>query len=447
MPSPSPLSHDPAPRGGIGLMSAAGLAVATMIGSGVFVTSGLLAKDLTPAAILLEWLIGGVLAACGATCYAAVAAHVPRSGGEYRFLHDLYHPFAGYAAGWITIVFGFAAPIAMAAMAAGAYAEALGARGLAMPFAVALVLALGAVQAFGLKWGSILQNAGVVIKLATVLLFVGAALFSGILDPLRAVPSLETLGELKTAPFAVGQIYVSFAFTGWSAAVYLASEVKDPERNVPRAMWLGCGLVAALYLLLNFVFVTALGPAELVRVAGAEASALTLGHLVAMKLLGPTGGVVASGMILAVLISSVVAMSMTGPHVCAEMAKDGYLPAWARWREGRWGGAGPVGLVMVLAALMTVTNSFETLLGAVGVTLSIFGALSASAILRIEGLRPGAWRLTALSLYLLGVGWGVVSTLRAFPITVVWMLLTLLVAAIAFRVTSRELPERGLEAG
>ncbi|MBO9539774.1 APC family permease [bacterium] len=424
--------------GRLRLPSAVGLAVATMIGSGVFVTSGLLARDLSPAAILLEWLLGGVLAACGATCYAAVAAHVPRSGGEYRFLHDLYHPFAGYAAGWVTIVFGFAAPIAMAAMAAGAYAEALGARGLALPVALALVIGLGAIQASGLKWGGAVQNLGVVIKLATVLLFVGAALFSGILDPLRALPGAETLQSLTSMPFAVGQIYVGFAFTGWSAAVYMASEVEDPARNVPRAMWLGCGLVAAIYLLLNFVFVTALSGAELATVAQSQSSALTLGHLVATKLLGPIGGVFASCMILAVLVSSVVAMSMTGPRVCAAMAEDGYLPRWVRWRPGPWGGAGSVGLMTALAAGMTVTNSFELLLGAVGVTLAIFGALSACAVLRIDGLKLGFWRALALSLYLLGAGWGVFSTLRAYPSTLAWMVVTLGAAAIAYRLTSRK---------
>ncbi|HEY9900547.1 MAG TPA: APC family permease [Pantanalinema sp.] len=432
------------PTGRLGLPSAVGLAVATMIGSGVFVTSGLLARDLSPAAILLEWLLGGVLAACGASCYAAVAAHVPRSGGEYRFLHDLYHPFAGYAAGWVTIVFGFAAPIAMAAMAAGAYAEALGARGFALPIALALVIGLGAVQASGLRWGVALQNLGVVVKVATILLFAGAALFSGILDPARVLPTPAVLAELSSMPFAVGQIYVGFAFTGWSAAVYMASEVEDPARNVPRAMWLGCGLVAGIYLLLNFVFVSALSSAELATVAQSQSSALTLGHLVAVRLLGPAGGTLASVMVLAVLVSSVVAMSMTGPRVCAAMAEDGYLPTWMRWGEGRWGGAGAVGLMTALSAVMTVTNSFEALLGAVGVTLAVFGALSACAVLRIEGLRLGRRRGVALAVYLLGAGWGVLSTLEAYPMTLAWMLLTLLAAALAYRLTSRELPERRL---
>jgi APA family basic amino acid/polyamine antiporter len=413
-----------------------------MIGSGVFVTSGLLARNLSPAAILLEWLLGGVLAACGASCYAAVAAYLPRSGGEYRFLHDLYHPFAGYAAGWVTIVFGFAAPIAMAAMAAGAYAEALGARGAALPFALALVIGLGIIQASGLRWGGVIQNAGVVIKVVTILLFVGAALLSGILDLARALPTPSLFAELTSMPFAVGQIYVGFAFTGWSAAVYMASEVKDPARNVPRAMWLGCGLVAAIYLALNFIFVGALSSTELAMVAASQSSALTLGHLVAVKLLGPAGGTFASVMVLSVLVSSVAAMSMTGPRVCAAMAEDGYLPAWMRWKGGLWGGAGAVGFMAVLAAAMTVTNSFEALLGAVGVTLAVFGALSACAVLRIEGLRLGGWRALSLAVYLLGTGWGVLSTLKAYPMTMVWMLLTLLAAALAYRLTSREGAER-----
>ncbi|HEY9857157.1 MAG TPA: amino acid permease, partial [Stenomitos sp.] len=397
----------------LGLVSAAGLVVASMIGSGVFVTSGFLAKDLPPAAILIGWLMGGVLAACGALCYAAVAAAIPKSGGEYRYLHDLYHPYAGFLAGWICIVFGFAAPIAMAAMAAGAYAEVLVRPGLALPVALFLVLALGLVQATGLKWGTLIQNAGVLLKVATILLFLGGALFSGLLDPACALPTPALPHSLLSVPFAIGQIYIGFAYTGWSASVYLASEVHDPVRNVPRAMLLGCGVVTLLYLLLNFVFVTTLSPAEFLQAAGSQTGSITLGHLVATRMLGAVGGRFASLMVFLVLLSTVTALSMTGPRVCDAMARDGFLPDWARWKEGRLGGLGSVGLLTGLAAVMLVSNTFETLLNSVGVTLAIFGAMCACAVIRLKAMTPGLW--VALTVYLLGVGWSVAGSLYAYP--------------------------------
>lgn len=411
----------------LGLSSAVGLVVASMIGSGVFVTSGFLARDLSPAAILLGWLVGGVLAACGAICYATVAAAIPRNGGEYRYLHDLYHPYAGFLAGWISIVFGFAAPIAMAAMAAGAYADVLVRPGLALPVALFLVLALGVVQASGLKWGTLIQNASVALKVATLLLFLGGALWSGLLEPAHTLPTPGLAGSLLSVPFATGLIYIGFAYTGWSASVYLASEVRDPARNVPRAMLLGCGLVTLLYLVLNFVFVAALSPAELAAAATSQTGSITLGHMVAVRMLGETGGRFASLMVFLVLVSSVCALSMTGPRVCDAMARDGFLPGWARWRDGTLGGLGSVGLVTVLAAAMLLTNTFETLLNSVGVTLAIFGAMSACAVLKLKAMTPPLW--IALAVYLLGSAWSVAGSLYAYPMTLLWALLTVAVAS------------------
>lgn len=421
----------------LGLFSATGLVISSMIGSGVFITSGFLAKDLDPAAILLSWLLGGLLAACGAMCYSAVAAHIPQSGGEYRYLHDLYHPMAGYLAGWVLLVFGFAAPIALAALAAGAFAEVLTGRAIAMPVGVLVLLAVGVVQAAGLKWGGLVQNIGVLLKLGIILLFLAGALFSGITEPLHALPTVQTLNNLTSVPFATAQNYVGFAFTGWSATVYLASQVKDPVKNVPRAMFLGLGSVTILYLLLNFVFVTTLSPAELQQATQSEGGSITLGHLVAVRLLGETGALLASGMTFLILVSVIIAMTMSGPWIADAMARDRYLPSWARWREERWGGAGPVGLLMAIALILLVSDTFEVMLNAAGVTIALFGVLSSSAVLKIKGKAISKRLLLALSINLLGVIWSVTGSLIAFPKALLWTVLTLGGATILYFVTAR----------
>ncbi len=416
----------------IGLPSATGLVVASMIGSGVFVTSGFMAKDLSPAAILAGWLFGGLLAACGALCYAAVAARIPRSGGEYRYLHDVFHPYAGYLAGWTSIVFGFAGPIAMAAMAAGAYADVLLWKGAALPVAVALVVGLGIVQTGGVRFGAPVQNLGVLLKVATILVFLAGALFSGSTVAARALPSGETASALLSVPFAIGQIYIGFAFAGWNAAVYMASEIKDAARNVPRAMFWGCGAVTVIYLLLNYVFVTALSPAELAAVAASQDRSLTLGHAIAIRMLGETGGRLASAMVCLVQISAVCAFTMTGPRVCDAMARDGFLPGWARWREGALGGLGPVGLVSGIAALLLLSNTYEALLNAVGVTLAVFGAMSATAVVKLYGRALAAHLWVALAVFVLGVGWSVAGSLYAYPMTALWALITFAVASASY---------------
>ena len=430
------MSTDPLIRP-LGLFSATGLVISSMIGSGVFITSGFLANDLDPAAILLSWLLGGLLAACGAICYSAVAAHIPQSGGEYRYLHDLYHPIAGYLAGWVLLIFGFAAPMALAAMAAGAYAEVLTGRAIAMPVGLLVLLAVGAVQARGLKWGERVQNFGVLLKLGIILLFLVGALFSGIIEPLRAMPTMQTLSAIASVPFAKAQNYVGFAFTGWSMTVYLASRVKDPVKNVPRAMFLGLGSVTLLYMILNFVFVTAFSPAELQQATQSEGGAITLGHLVASRLLGEVGGRLASGMIVLILVSVIIAMTMAGPWIADAMARDRYLPSAARGREGRWGGAGPVGLLVGLAVLLLLSNTFEIMLNAVGVTLALFGALSTSAVLKIKGRAISKGLLLALVVNLLGVVWSVTGSLIAFPMAILWTVLTLGVATIVYVATAR----------
>lgn len=421
----------------LGLFSATGLVISSMIGSGVFITSGFLAKDLDPAAILLSWLLGGLLAACGAMCYSAVAAHIPQSGGEYRYLHDLYHPMAGYLAGWVLLIFGFAAPIALAALAAGAYAEVLTGRAIAKPVGVLVLLIVGAVQAGGLKWGGLVQNIGVLLKLGIIVLFLAGALFSGITEPSHALPSLQTLSNIASVPFATAQNYVGFAFTGWSATVYLASQVKDPVKNVPRAMFLGLGAVTIMYLLLNFVFVTTLSPAELQQATQSEGGSITLGHLVAVRLLGETGGLLASVMTFLILVSVIIAMTMSGPWVADAMARDRYLPSWARWREERWGGAGPVGLLLGLAVILLVSDTFEVMLNAAGVTIALFGVLSSSAVLKIKGRAISKWLLLALGINLLGVIWSVTGSLIAFPRALLWTVMALGGATILYFVTAR----------
>jgi hypothetical protein len=130
-------------------------------------------------------------------------------------------------------------------------------------------------------------------------------------------------------------------------------------------------------------------------------------------------------------------MAMAGPWIADAMARDRYLPSWARWRAGRWGGAGPVGLLVGVALILLITNTFELMLNAVGVTLALFGALSASAILKVKGKAISKGLLLALVLNLLGVIWSVTGTLIAYPMTLLWTALTLGVATLLYFATAR----------
>ena len=257
----------------LGLTSAVALVVASMIGTGVFTTSGFLLADLkSPWLVLVAWAVGGALATLGALCYGALARRIPESGGEYTFLSQTLHPAAGFLAGWVSLLVGFCAPLAAAAMGFGEYLGPwLG--GLSpRQSGTLLILAFGALHAANVRSGARAQDWAVLIKVFLILIFIGYG-FSRLtpFEPAETSP-------VAISTFAVSLVWVSFSYSGWNAAVYVGGEIIEPGRNLPRALLLGTGIVTALYLGLNAVFVfaapveTLAGKLDVGRVA-AEASA------------------------------------------------------------------------------------------------------------------------------------------------------------------------------
>lgn len=356
------------------MVSATALVVASMVGTGVFTTSGFLLGDLkSPWAVLLVWGAGGVMACFGALCYGALARRLPESGGEYLFLSRTLHPCLGYVAGWISLLVGFSAPLAAATMAFGKYAgpwlpqlrpEILG---------TLLVIIFSVLHAWNVKAGAWLQNTAVLVKVALILGFV--ALAGSKLDFAKA-PSFQ---NAPLALMGVSLVWVSFSYSGWNAAIYIGGEVKDPERNLPRALMLGTGLVMLLYLALNAVFFFS-APLEQL------ASKVDVGRIAATALGGPAWGNAVSAIIALVLISSVSSLIMAGPRVYAQMAKDRYLPAWLIPKAGA-----PVNAIVVqaaLALLMLWTATFDQLLTYIGFTLGLITAATVIGLMRLR-LREG----------------------------------------------------------
>lgn len=313
MADPSP--SEPAPRR-IGLLSATFLVVASMIGAGVFTSSGFALAALgSPERVLVAWALGGGVALCGALCYGALARALPESGGEYTFLARTLHPAAGFVAGWISLWAGFTSPIALAALGLQAYLGAsleLGGdpRWIGSG-AIALAAALHGIR---LSPGVVAQNVVVGVKLLALVVFCGLGL--------AALP--ERASVAPAVPFAVGElavslVWISLAYSGWNAAVYLGGEVRDPVRNLPRALLLGTVLVTLFYLLLNAVFLYSTEPAAL---AGQEA----IGVIAAEALGGPRLRSFLTVIVGLALFTSVSSMVMAGPRVYARMAADGVFP-------------------------------------------------------------------------------------------------------------------------
>jgi APA family basic amino acid/polyamine antiporter len=336
-----------------------------MVGTGVFTTSGFLLGDLkSPLYVLIVWVLGGIVATLGALSYGALARRIPESGGEYVFLSRTLHPAAGYVAGWVSLLVGFSAPLALAAFAFGKYSQPWWHGGGPLEVfcheprwagAVLIVLFSG-MHAAHVQGGAWAQNAAVLLKVVLIVVFAGFA-FTRL-----EIPSLGTQESIPVSTFAISLMWVSLSYSGWNAAIYIGEEVKDAERNVPRAMFLGTLLVTVLYLALNAIFVFA-----------APISALEfkpeVGRIAAEALGGPGWGNAVASLVALVLISSVSAQVMAGPRVCAKMAADGYLPRFLAPREGPPRSA--IVLQCLLALLMLWTTTFEWLFTYIGFTLGI----------------------------------------------------------------------------
>jgi APA family basic amino acid/polyamine antiporter len=357
------------PQRTIGTATATLLVVASMVGTGIFTTTGFLVRDLgSPLAVLAAWAVGGVLAASGALSYGELVAALPRSGGEYRLLGRIYHPAVGFAAGMVSLVVGFSAPLAASALAFGHYLSAVF-PGVDPPVAaVAVVLAASAIHATHVRLGARFQ--GIVTGAQVVLILAFAAAGAPFADlSLLGAQASSAPGAIASPSFAVALVYVSFAYSGWNGAAYVAGEVSRPSRTMPLSLLAGTGIVIALYLALNLVFLAAAPASELSGV-------VEIGHVAATRLLGAGAGRALSALVALVLASSVSAMAMAGPRVYQAMGEDHPALRPLAWRTSHGGPAVAVAVQAALAIAMVLTSSFVALLTYVGFTLSLVAGMT-----------------------------------------------------------------------
>ncbi|ADC64015.1 APC family permease [Allochromatium vinosum] len=424
-----------------GLRTAILLVIATMIGTGVFTTTGFLMRDLgSQPAVLMAWLLGGLAAACGSLAYAELVAALPHNGGEYRLLGRIYHPALGFIAGFVSLVVGFAAPIAASAIAFGEYLNmALGSDRLP-PVVSGLVLVVGAsiLHSVRLSAGSRVQDLFTWLKLLLILLFILGGLFAIRPERLAGQDAPPMLEAVLSPAFAVGLIYISYAYTGWNAAAYVAGEVRDPGRRLPIALMLGTLTVTLLYLGLNAVFLGAAPPDEL------AAANERVGHVAASHIFGESGGRLLSGLIALGLVSTVGALVMTGPRIYEAMGRDYRAMAWLARRVDGGGPSIAIWLQSGLAILMLVTASFETLISYAGFTLSVFAALTVAGVFVLRAREPDLIRpyrtwghpFTTLG-FLALMGWMVLHAIHERPLVVAVGAATVGAGWLAYRLARR----------
>jgi len=361
---------------GIGWKTASAIVIANMIGTGIFTSLGFqLVSTSNTWSIILLWVLGAIMALCGALSYAELGTHLTRSGGEYHFLSEIYHPLIGYLSGWVSLTVGFAAPVALAAMALGEYT------GLYLgisPTIIALLVSVlvTAFHSVSLNTSSRVQNVTTAIKILLIVGFIGSGFI--VTPQISAFDwSSSWKEEILVPAYAVSFVYVTFSYSGWNAASYIVEEIKNVQRNLPKALILGTLIVSVLYLLLNLVFLRQ-GSAE------ALSGQLEIGQIVAINMFGDFGGKMISLAIAVMLISSISAMIWTGPRVTQVMAEDHKLWSWFAIKTKNAIPLRAIWLQTFITILLILTGSFEQVLLYSGFVLQLFGALAVGAVFLIR---------------------------------------------------------------
>jgi APA family basic amino acid/polyamine antiporter len=354
----------------ISLFTAICMVVANTIGTGVFTSLGFQAADIKSGfALLLLWLVGGLFALCGALCYGELGAAMPRSGGEFHFLSKTYHPMLGFLTGWVSITVGFAAPIAAAAIAFGQYFSRV--FPVVAPLAIAplIVILISLIHTKNLQVGSYFQTILTVLKVLLIVVVILCGLFLAEPQNLRFLPAPEDFQLIFSSPFAISLVYVTYAYSGWNASVYIASEVKEPEKNVPRSLLVGTLIVMVLYLLLNFIFLYTTPLNEL-------AGQLEVGYLAANRIFGPQGGQIMGLLISFGLLSSISSMVWAGPRVTQVIGED--IPFFKPLAKKNANGIPYYAILLQLfiVLVLVLTSTFDAVITFLGFTLTLSSFLT-----------------------------------------------------------------------
>ena len=358
----------------IGFNTAVSIVIANMIGTGVFTSLGFQVLGIESGfALIILWVVGGILALCGALTYGEIGAAFPESGGEYNYLSKLYHPAVGFISGWVSVTVGFAAPIAAAAVALGQYVSKVYPSVNAVVLALSIIAIITLIHSINLKAGSLFQRIFTIVKVVCIVMFVGFGLFHVPEHTVNFSADTTAWNDIFSKGFAISLIYVTYAYSGWNAASYISGEMKDAKRNLPKALFVGTLIVMVIYTLLNYVFLYSVPIPELKGV-------LEVGYLSANKIFGVQVGQFMSLVIAVLLISTISAMVLAGPRVMKSMGTD--IKGLRFFAVSNKNNVPYVAIIFqsIIAAVLVLTSSFQSLITYVGFTLNLFTFLTVAGI-------------------------------------------------------------------
>ena len=379
-----------------------------MIGTGVFTSLGFQLLDIQSVfPLIMLWVIGGVVALCGALTYSELGAALPRSGGEYHLLSRIIHPSVGFGAGIVSATVGFTAPAVLAAIALGSYLSAVF-PGLNQTIVASVILVgLHGLHMKSVKWGTIFQDSSTAVKIGLILIFISFGFFSDVSQSISILPKPGDGALMLSSGFAVSLVWVSYAYTGWNSAVYIAGEIQDPKINISRSMLIATGFVMILYIMLNYIFLYTAPMAAMV-------GRVDVGYISGVQIFGEIGAKLMGLGISILLLSTVSSYVYIGPRIMQIMGEDHSFLEFLKNRNTDDIPLNAFCVQLVLSFLFILTSSFEQVLMYAGISLIITTTLTVISLFILRWKEPKLDRPYRV--------WGYPITPLVFLVVNVWII-------------------------
>lgn len=359
----------------LGLRDAAALVVGCIVGAGIFRVAAPVARHaVSPGLILLVWVAGGLISLCGALCYAELGAAYPKAGGDYVYLTRAYGRLAGFLFGWTKVFIERTGTIAILAFVFAEYLGDLAGLNAVVVrvWATLAVLGLTAANIAGVQHGSRVQTAMTALKVAALAAIIAVGGWwrwqGGVAPPFPADTAVSWSG------LGLALVFVLWTYGGWAESAYIAEEVRDPARVIPRSILLGLALTTALYLLVNLVYLAVIPAAEMPRYP-------LVASEVARRAVGPWGGRVTAGIVMASAFGALNGYILTSGRILMAMGQD--HPVLARLGTVHPRFATPAAALLFNAAaaiLLVWTGTLDTIVTYSTVVISVFYGMTAMAV-------------------------------------------------------------------
>lgn len=392
----------------IGVWTASAFVISSMIGTGVFTSLGYQLVDINTAfPILLLWLIGGIISLFGAFSYSELASAFPRSGGEYSILSKVYHPAVGFIGGFVSSTIGFSAPAVLAAIALGKYTVAIFPQLNSTIIASVIIILFNLIHSQTLKYGRLIQDWTTIGKIVLIVFFIISGLLIDSPQNISFLPISNDGSLIMSSSFAVSLVWVSYAYTGWNSTVYIAGEVKNPQKNIHYSLLFSTAFVTVLYILLNFIFLFSTPISEM-------RGMIEVGFIAGVNIFGDQGGRIVSGGIALLLLSTISSYVFIGPRITQVIGEDfKYLRFFSKVNNS---GIPINGFIFQLSIslIFILTSTFEQVLLYAGITFIIINTITVIGVLVLRFYQPALNRPYK--------SWGYPWTQIIFTISNLWIL-------------------------